>query len=123
MITSATLGGEGSLCFYYYSLAAVQKTRTPIICLVLVARRKGMVNVRLDAMSDMDYLFGPYLSLDEINRGWQYFWSNCELRYREGERDPDCPKNTWRTDIQRKMPKAKSELKFKNEQKRSTRAV
>ena len=91
MTTSATLGGEGSLCIY--------------------------------AMDDMDYFYGTLLSTEEINRGWQKFWSNCELRYREGERDPDCPANTWRTDIQRKMPKAKSEINFKNEQKRSTRAV
>lgn len=101
----------------------MQKTRTPIIYLGSVARRKGMVVVRLDAMDDMDYFYGTLLSTEEINRGWRKFWSNCELRYREGERDPDCPANTWRTDIQRKMPKGKTELNFKNEQRRSTRAV
>ena len=90
MITSATLGGEGLLCFY--------------------------------VMDDMEYLFGTLLSSEEINRGWRYFWSNCELRYRKGERDPDCPKNTWRTDIPRKMPKLRTDLIFKNEQrKRSNR--
>lgn len=82
-----------------------------------------MSPVPANAMDDMDYLFGALLSSEEINRGWRYFWSNCELRYREGERDPDCPPNTWRTDIQRRMPKARTELIFKNEQKRSTRAV
>ena len=85
--------------------------------------RNGMSPVPANAMDDMDYLFGALLSSEEINRGWRYFWSNCELRYREGERDPDCPPNTWRTDIQRRMPKARTELIFKNEQKRSTRAV
>jgi len=84
-----------------------------------------MENVLLDAMDDMDYLYGALLSTEEVNRGWHRFWSNCELRYREGERDPDCPPNTWRTDIQRKMPKAKSELNFRNERRRarSTKAV
>ena len=86
MITSATLGGEGLLCFY--------------------------------AMDDMDYLYCPFISTEQINRGWQKFWSNCELRYREGERDPDCPKNTWRTDIQRKMPNAQMEINFRNEWKK-----
>jgi hypothetical protein len=101
----------------------VQKTRTPNIYLALVARNPDMENVPLDVMDDMDYLFGTLLSSEEVNRGWRYFWSNCELRYREGERDPDCPVNTWRTDIPRRMPKSRTELNFKNEQKRSTRAV
>ena len=48
-----------------------------------------MVVVRLDAMDDMDYFYGTLLSTEEVNRGWRKFWSNCELRYREGERDPD----------------------------------
>ena len=74
-------------------------------------------------MDDMDYLYCPFISPEEINRGWRKFWANCELRFRKGERDPDCPKNTYRTDIQRKMPTAKSELKFKNEQRRGTKAV
>ena len=101
----------------------MQKNRTPNIYLALVARNPDMENVPLDVMDDMDYLFGTLLSSEEVNRGWRYFWSNCELRYREGERDPDCPANTWRTDIPRRMPKSRTELNFKNEQKRSTRAV
>jgi hypothetical protein len=79
-----------------------------------------MGNVPLDVMDDMDYMFGTLLSSEEINRGWRYFWSNCELRYREGERDPDCPANTWRTDIPRRMPKARAELNFRNERKKKT---
>lgn len=79
-----------------------------------------MGNVLLDAMDDMDYLYGTLLSTEEINRGWRRFWSNCELRYREGERDPDCPANTWRTDIPRRMPKARAELNFRNERKKKT---
>ena len=82
-----------------------------------------MSPVPASAMDDMDYLFGALLSSEEINRGWRYFWSNCELRYREGERDPDCPPNTWRTDIQRRMPKARSELIFRNEKRRRKRTV
>jgi hypothetical protein len=74
-------------------------------------------------MDEMDYSYCPFITPEEINRAWQKFWANCELRYREGERNPDCPKNTYRTDIQRKMPTAKSELKFINEQRRGTKAV
>ena len=96
---------------------------TLIIYLVFPVPNRDMVNAPLDVMDDFVSCYGTLLTCEEINRGWQHFWSNCELRYREGERDPDCPPNTWRTDIQRKMPKVKSDLIFKNEQKRSTRAV
>ena len=82
-----------------------------------------MDHAPLDVMDDFVSFYGTLLTCEEINRGWQHFWSNCELRYREGERDPDCPPNTWRTDIQRRMPKVKSDLIFKNEKRRRKRTV
>jgi hypothetical protein len=80
-----------------------------------------MVNVPLDVMIDISFMYGCYIDPKELHRGWSYFWSNSELRYRKGERDPDCPPNTYRTDIQRRMPKAKSEIKFKNDTKKKTK--
>ena len=56
-----------------------------------------------------------YISPEQLRTACLYFWSNNELRYRRGERDPDCPPNTYRTDIPRRMSKSRTELKFKNE--------
>jgi hypothetical protein len=58
------------------------------------------------------------LSTEDANRGFDDFYSNCELRWKEGAREPGCPPNTTRTDIQRKRPKSKTELIFKNERKK-----
>ena len=74
-------------------------------------------NAPLDAMtSHFSSIYGTLIGLDEFNRGWRYFWANNELRYRKCERDPDCPPNTYRTDIPRKLPTKK--LNFKNDKKR-----
>ena len=49
-------------------------------------------NAPLDAMtSEFSLIYGKLIGLEEFNRGWRYFWANNELRYRKGERDPDCP--------------------------------
>jgi hypothetical protein len=80
-----------------------------------------MENVPSDAMTDSSCFYGCFISPEELTRGWIYFWTNNELRYRRGERDPDCPPNTYRTDIQRRMPKARSELKFRNDTKRKVK--
>ena len=58
------------------------------------------------------------ISIEEANLAYERFYSNCELRWKEGAREPGCPPNTTRTDIQRKRPRAKTELIFKNERKK-----
>ena len=78
-----------------------------------------MSPVLANAMDDFSHIFGTLISLDDANRGWRHFWANNELRYREGERDPNCPPNTYRTSIPRKMP-ARQNLDFTNEQNRAT---
>lgn len=70
-----------------------------------------MVNVPLDAMTDTNCYYGCYVSPEELSRGWMHFWTNNELRYRKGERDPDCPPNTYRTNIQRRLPKRDTNYK------------
>jgi len=77
-----------------------------------------MENVHLDVM--IDIVFRSYISPEELSRAWMRFWSNNELRYRKGERDPDCPLNTYRTDIPRKLSKPKTDFKFRNERKKKT---
>jgi len=57
------------------------------------------------------------ISIEEANLAFDHFFSNCELRWKEGAREEGCPPNTTRTDIQRKRPKSKTELIFKNKEK------
>ena len=89
--------------------------RIPILITypVSVAQNRGMVSVLLDVMIDIINMLRCYISSEELSRGWMRFWSNNELRYRKGERDPDCPPNTYRTDIPRKLSKPKTEFKPK----------
>lgn len=91
----------------------VPKIPILITCPVLVAQNRGMVSVPLDVMIDIINMLRCYISSEELSRGWMRFWSNNELRYRKGERDPDCPPNTYRTDIPRKLSKPKTEFKPK----------
>jgi hypothetical protein len=93
----------------------VDVLRIPILITypVSVAQNRGMVSVLLDVMIDIINMLRCYISSEELSRGWMRFWSNNELRYRKGERDPDCPPNTYRTDIPRKLSKPKTEFKPK----------
>ena len=58
-----------------------------------------------DKPEEFHQSFGPVLSLQEAIRGEEYFWSQCELRWRGGDRNSGCPRDTYRTNIPRVQKK------------------